>query len=300
MTPATPDKRPCNLCGDTAWKVVFRFRGLQVARCPACGFHFVVNPPALEELSPLYHAGMYEGYWKYDSGFYARNWQSTKDHTEDIMGDLETESLGIERYFRRGRILDIGCFKGHFLRAMAQRGWQTVGVDISADAIEYGKKEFGLDLYCQDVSTLPCEPASFDVATMWGVIEHLTDPARMVASAAHFLKTKGLFVVKTQNQDSLLTFFARTLYALSLGTINAQMEFFYSREHLCRFSPRNLSRLLEKHGFAIDRITYDSAYIVKYALQNAKWHVRLPVRMVEWLSRVLNKQDKMTVYAVKQ
>ena len=55
------------------------------------------------------------------------------------MRDLAEESVNIDRYYKSGKLLDLGCFKGISAR-LCVIGAETKGVDISGEAIEFGRK----------------------------------------------------------------------------------------------------------------------------------------------------------------
>lgn len=291
----------CAVCKtDKDIRSALNYNGLNIVRCKKCGLYFVNEEFTPAKLSALYKENMYDNYWKYDSGFYEKHWQEMESRQEDIIRDLAEESVNIGRYYKSGKLLDLGCFKGHFCKIMHDRGWETKGVDISREAIEFGKKEFGLDLYCGELKELNLAPASFEVATLWGVIEHFREPRAAIKEVARVLKKEGLLVIKTQSQGSLLTDLALLLHALTFKKMVSHLDFFYSREHLYRFSPRNLTKLLENEGFSVKEIKYDSAYIIKFALKSAKPYIRFPVMLLESWAKFFNKQDKMTLYAVKK
>ena len=291
----------CAVCGiNKHVRPALTYNGLDIVRCKKCGLYFVNEDFTPLKLSELYKEDMYDNYWKYNSGFYEKHWQEMESRQEDIISDLKKESVNIDRYYKSGKLLDLGCFKGHFCKIMHDRGWETIGVDISREAIEFGKKEFGLDLHCGELKSLGINSGSFDVATLWGVIEHFKEPRSVIKEVAHVLKNDGLLVIKTQSQASLLTDIAFLLHALTFKRMVSHLDFFYSREHLYRFSPCNLTKLLESEGFSVKEIRYDSAYIIKFALKSAKPYIRFSVGLMESWARLFNKQDKMTLYAVKK
>lgn len=112
----------------------------------------------------------------------------------------------IEREFRsvrgppRGRLLDVGCGDGAFLRSMRDLGWSVAGLepDPRAAAVARGR---GLE-----VIERPIEPGSvpedaFDVVTMSHVIEHVIDPVRALEACRRALAPGGLLAVVTPNAD---------------------------------------------------------------------------------------------------
>lgn len=293
--------KQCAVCQtDKYTRNALKYNDLSVVKCLKCGLYFVDEEFLSAKFSELYKEDMYDNYWRYESGFYEKHWQEMESRQEDIIRDLLEESRNIDRYYKDGKILDMGCFKGHFCKIMHDRGWETKGVDISREAIEFGKKEFGLDLYCGELKELALASGSFDVATLWGVIEHFKEPRSVIREIARVLKKKGLLVIKTQSQTSLLTDIALLLHAITFRKMSSHLDFFYSHEHLYRFNPRNLTKLLESEGVMVKEIRYDSAYIIKFALKSAKPYIRFPVECLEAFAKLVNKQDKMTLYAIKE
>lgn len=291
----------CTACDSQKTKKMLHFRGLFVNKCKNCGLFFVEEEFKTKESPGLYLDDMYTNYWNYESGFYSKHWNEFENHEKDILNDLENEAEHISKNYNQGKLLDVGCFKGHFCNFMWQKGWKTTGVDISKEAIDFGKKKFGLNLnlLCGEIDNLKLDKESFDIATMWGVIEHFPNPQTQIKQIYPLLKKGGVLIIKTQNQKSLLTLIAIVLYKLSFGIFNSHLDFFYSREHLCRFSPKSLNRLLESEGFSIKKISYDSAYIFKFTINKAKVHMKMVFKILEFFSRHTGKQDKIIVFAEK-
>ena len=130
--------KTCAVCEtDKYVKSTLKYNGLDVERCKKCGLYFVNEEFTPAKLSALYKEDMYDNYWKYGSGFYEKHWQEMESRQEDIISDLKKESVNIDRYYKSGKLLDLGCFKGHFCKIMHDRGWETIGVDISREAIEF-------------------------------------------------------------------------------------------------------------------------------------------------------------------
>ncbi len=91
------------------------------------------------------------------------------------------------------KILDIGCATGNYCDILSRDGFDMYGVDINKEyvdkAVARGIKAF----HIQD--TLPFADATFDSAIMFEVLEHLTDPAPVIAEARRVIKKNILFTV---------------------------------------------------------------------------------------------------------
>ncbi|MDI6757734.1 MAG: class I SAM-dependent methyltransferase, partial [Endomicrobiia bacterium] len=70
-----------------------------------------------------------------------------------------------------GKLLDVGCGFGYFMKAASADGWDCDGVEISPVAVEHCRKILGLKVYERPLAELNLPADSFDVATMWGVLD---------------------------------------------------------------------------------------------------------------------------------
>lgn len=113
-----------------------------------------------------------------------------------------------------GRWLDLGC--GHdFLppwfgdeqRRLPIEKWQTVGVDLDADALRQHK---GLTWRIHsDIERLPFRDQTFDLITANMVLEHVKNPPQLFAEVSRVLAAGGRFIVHTPNAFGYTTALAR-------------------------------------------------------------------------------------------
>src|SRR5262249_12999095 len=138
----------------------------------------------------------------------------------------------VRRERAAGRLLDVGCATGAFLRCAADAGWEVVGVEPAA-ALSAGAREVlagrgeGIGATLQD-ARLP--PASFDAGTLWDVLEHVPDPVAFLRTGAALLKPGGHLYANVPDLDSLQARVLRGRWPLLLP------------EHLTYFSRRSLRR----------------------------------------------------------
>ena len=102
-----------------------------------------------------------------------------------------------------GRLLDVGCGDGTFLHKMQARGWKVDGVDFDRKAIENARVRYNLELRHGDLASAAFASSTFDAVTLNHVIEHVPDPAGLLAEALRVLKGGGRLVVITPNASSL-------------------------------------------------------------------------------------------------
>jgi 2-polyprenyl-6-hydroxyphenyl methylase/3-demethylubiquinone-9 3-methyltransferase len=102
------------------------------------------------------------------------------------------------------RVLDLGCGKGRFARALGDRGAHVVGLDVSP-AMLAGADEAGWDRVRASACRLPFGPSSFDAAIAVEVFQHLAPGAvdSACAEVRRVLRPGGTFVVVDKNLYSL-------------------------------------------------------------------------------------------------
>lgn len=153
---------------------------------------------------------------------------------------------GMGRRFPRrvenGRALDVGCGNGSFLSHLKRHGWQVAGVDVSPRAAEMAKQAFDIDVFVGELWDSPFESRSFDLIQMSHVLEHVSDPARLLAKARDLVKPGGEIYIETPNVESFDCHRA--------GEYWVPWE---APRHLYLFSPGTLRQLLARTELEIER-----------------------------------------------
>lgn len=218
-------------CGPTSAILVKTKDHFRIVRCERCSLIFVDSWNTIRDLEKLYgppyflsNSGTPLGYRDYLSD---RDLHLKNSHA--LLAILERTVPGARR-----RILDVGCAHGFFLVAARERGWIPLGVDISAEAIEYARDRLGLTVFQGDLDTHELTAETFDAVAMVGTIEHMPDPLNTLQSAAALLKGDGILLITTLDIEGLLGYFE-----------------WKPPEHLFYFSFRTLSNLLDKAGFRV-------------------------------------------------
>ncbi len=123
------------------------------------------------------------------------------DETEPGIVALHLKRYEFARPYCVGKhVLDAGCGVGYgsaFLSGVAR---SVVGIDVSAEAIDYARARYGgrnVEFDVGDLQRLEREDAEFDAIVAFEVIEHLPHPERLVAEARRVLKPDGVLVVST-------------------------------------------------------------------------------------------------------
>jgi SAM-dependent methyltransferase len=144
-----------------------------------------------------------------------------------------------EAPFGNGRLLDVGCGTGIFLRDAAQRGWRCWGIDVSPVALDQAAKTVPAAML--EMATLDSfrNREEFQVINMSHVLEHLHEPRRALQTCFDLLAAGGKLLVTVPNIGSWeARVFGRFWRPLDVP------------RHLVHFRGAVLGRLLRDVGFA--------------------------------------------------
>lgn len=122
---------------------------------------------------------------------------------ESYLRTAKSQVRLIQEYASGTSLLDIGCAQGFFLFSASQAGYTTKGIEISQDAAEYARREFGLDIEVKPFEELRFAENHFDVVTLWQVLEHVPYPLMVLKEVNRILKPGGLLVVSTPNVEGI-------------------------------------------------------------------------------------------------
>lgn len=208
----------------------FSVRGHDVHRCAGCDLEFVWPTPSPDEIDAVYRANYFTGPGAGYEDYFAREREIAARKAATRLDRLA--ALGVTR----GRVLDVGCAAGYFLEAAQARGFSVAGVELSAEA----RAQAAAALRDRIVPTLSDVEGTFDVITLWDVLEHLPAPSDALAELVPRLAPGGVLGVVIP----------------VLGSVNTRVaprtwDQYKPPEHLWFFSPAALRALLARHGLAV-------------------------------------------------
>src|SRR3989338_4446966 len=188
MNPAATLASACPVCGDDQSRILFTRRDNPFAECRRCGLIFQCSPPSAEESRAFYQEDYYEA-------------------LSGIMPDLLKARVSIYRelldeaqaWKQTGRMLDVGCGHGDFLRLAALEGWEGWGIEPSQEAAKTAEKIPGLKIFCGTAENINFPENHFDVITLWNVLDCLPDPRAALKRIHGWLRPGGLLLIRTPN-----------------------------------------------------------------------------------------------------
>ena len=152
---------------------------------------------------------------------------------------------------RPGRLLDVGCGYGFFLKMAEERGWEALGVDLDPNGIAYAKERLRVDAVPGDLRDVHFPDGSFDLVTLWNVLDHDPDPLGFLSEIHRVLKEDGYVFIRTPNAGWNYLSFRLTnfLSRVGLGKVFDERPFATFIFHLTNFSRPTLRLVLERSGF---------------------------------------------------
>lgn len=149
----------------------------------------------------------------------------------------------------KGKILDIGAGTGEFLSVAKNDGWQTIGVEPSERAKSIAKSK-GVS-FVEETSEL--ENHSFDVISMWHVLEHVPDLDKQIKELKRLLKPTGTLIIAVPNFKS----FDAEHYGKFWAAFDVPIHFWH-------FSKTAIKLLFEKEEMKLEKVLpmkFDSFYV---------------------------------------
>lgn len=140
-------------------------------------------------------------------------------------------------------LLDIGCGWGHALEFFRKQGLECYGIEPCEPAVEYCRKR-GLNVLLGDLDEAKFHEKSFDIVTLFNVLEHLPDPVLALRKIFEILRPGGILVVDVPNEFNPLQIAGRDLHQTGNWWVAPPA-------HLNYFNPETLSRLISGLGYVV-------------------------------------------------
>ena len=241
---------PCENCRSASFSTIRdSVDGSKIVRCLDCGLEFVNPMPTEEWLRQLYSHELAND--EQELPYFLNYIQERKDRGSSF-DKLHNSRLDlIERFSKRpavnngaapasgarGNLLDVGCGAGFFLKTAQSRGWNPYGIDFLPEYNRFAKEELKLEnVHSSTLEEMNYPPLSFDVVTLWDLIEHLRHPLSTLKEINRILRPGGLVVIWTPNVKNAALLKDRWIgYLMPL--------------HLYFLSNQALNNLLTQSGF---------------------------------------------------
>lgn len=280
----------CNLCGVDDYSIlagehILPGEKLKSVKCKKCGLIYINPRLDAEGLSNLYGENFYAE--KTISGLYCLG--------KDVNINRFRNCFRFLKNYKRegGKLLDIGCGVGAFLEAVSkERMWDIYGVEPSDYVFRLAHEKFGDNIIKGTLEEANFKNKSFDVVTLWNVLEHVPDPFALLKEVRRILKDDGLLIIAVPNVKYYLLkcFIVKVIFHKNVS--------WYPTEHLYHFSLKTLEKLTNKAGFIMYKQELCEPFMCGSRLENLT--KKIGIKFVKLLFRLTQiNWGGLEVYLIK-
>ncbi|WP_246067802.1 class I SAM-dependent methyltransferase [Changchengzhania lutea] len=193
------------------------------------------------------------------------------------------------------RLLDVGCGTGDFLQVAKHNDWMVSGIEPNPTARAIANKKTTNAVFgTEELSKF--EPHSFDIITLWHVLEHLPNIEQQLVLFNTLLKPNGRLIIAVPNYKSYDAAYYKQYWAA-----------YDVPRHLWHFNRDAINKLCIKHGFEVEHIKpmlFDAFY-VSLLSEKYKSGFMNPIRAF-WVASISNiksirsKQASSLIYVIKK
>ena len=217
-----------------------------IEQCATCGFLFTNPRPGIDEIARYYQSDEYISHASDGNSFYSRiyNWVRTYS--------IHSKIRRIKKFKNSGTALDIGCGTGEFLHQLSQNGFTVEGIEPNEKAKTFASNKYNLQI-SPSLNKEFAFTHSFDLITLWHVLEHVHDLKGYIAYIHKMLSKNGVAIFALPNYLS----FDATYYKAYLAAYDLP-------RHLYHFNKNTLARLLSQFNMEIIKslpMKFDSYYV---------------------------------------
>lgn len=225
----------CPICNSSDAGQLFIKWGFMYKKCHSCSHVFQYNCLKEEVLLKLYAESDSDKLDRKvnESDYHKKYWNMVHHKYLSYIASLKPKNKNL---------MDIGCGNGDFLKYCKEHtDFDLFGIDYNLDLHDYLTSMLGKENYYfqKDIKTHDFG-RKFGVITLWGVLEHLTDPKGVFSACHKVLDDQGLMVIFVPNLYSR----AFRILGISVPTLNA-------RGHVQFFTHQSFDYLCEEAGFTV-------------------------------------------------
>lgn len=212
--PKSWEKVSCMFCGSQQSRLLEKFgpdHRYNYVRCNKCHLAYLSPRPQydqefIETAYDVYESSV-ENLWR--AGGFTEEGHRQYDWYTRLLTEME-EVTG-----RKGRLLEIGCHLGFFLKVATEKGWDATGVDISPTMTKLGRDIFGVRALCGNWLDMDLGQP-YDLIYCSHTIEHVPNPGEWLDRFAKYLAPGGVLCIEVPNMQSMDRRFKRLLKRVGL------------------------------------------------------------------------------------
>lgn len=244
-----------------------------IVECSSCNFKFTNPRPPIEKLGEYYKSEEYISHSNTSKGFINSIYQSVRKYT--LLKKLQL----ISKFYKTGNLLDIGSGTGEFLNTCKNAKWNVLGIEPDERARKLSTENYSINVKPEeDIDHLLT--GSFDVITMWHVLEHVPLLNKRIEDLKRLIKPNGIIIIAVPNCNSL----DAKIYKEDWAAYDLP-------RHLYHFTPKDIEKLFKKHDLKLVNtlpMIFDSFYVSMLSEKNRTGKINLLRSMWNGLRSNLN------------
>lgn len=218
----------------------------ELISCAHCGLISTIPRLNEEDLWKYYKSDNYISHSSKAGNAFEKLYQTVRNYT------ISKKVKLVSKHSRGKNILDIGCATGEFLNACQQHGFSVEGIEPSEKARQIAMQNYNLGIHGLDmIKSFP--DRTFDIITLWHVLEHVPDLNDRMLQISRLLKPEGTVVLALPNHESFDAKHYREYWAA-----------YDVPRHIFHFNKKSVQYLANKYNFTLADIlpmNFDSFYV---------------------------------------
>jgi len=154
------------------------------------------------------------------------------------------------------KVLELGCSHGSFVALLHQAGYDAKGVELSPWVVRFGQKIFDVPILVGPVEELDFPDVCLDAIVLMDVLEHLSDPSKVLLHCLKLLKPEGVLFIQTPNYKESKT------YNDLIATNAPFLGMLQPNEHIYLFSKSSVIKLFQ--GLGANYVEFEPAIFARY------------------------------------
>lgn len=238
----------CDICGNDDYEVLLQMCPTisgPLVRCRQCELIYV-NPRDAQfavDVQTADFSARRIAVWEEYKQLWGQTLISPEIEAKHFQKNFEVRINIVKRFIPEGKLLDVGCGLGDFLKVAQDKGYDVTGIEPNALTATKARNEYGLNVINGVLPQPILRENQFDVISILHVMEHLPSPRDELGKIYPLLKQGGYIFVEVPNID--------TIWYRILKEHWRQ----FIPDHYFFFTPKTLSKLLEQQGFHVLEIS---------------------------------------------
>lgn len=245
----------CPICSSTEVSSLLQLKDFsltqqhfQILECEQCSLRYTFPIPSVDEIAPYYDFPEYISHTDSTKGWMHQLYHKVRNHT------LTQKTNWIQSLFTgyKGQLLEIGAGTGAFAHAMQKKGWTVTALEPDEASRGRALQNYGISLLSSE-SLFELPENTYDVITLWHVLEHVHALKEYVQCFQKLLKPNGRLIIAVPNYTSYDASFYKQFWAA-----------YDVPRHLYHFAPSAMRYLMKKNALEVldaKAMWFDSFYV---------------------------------------